>query len=95
VTPEELDRLVDDITGQLEGLVDDPEKPLGRKERRRRVLLLAKKEALERLKAAREHGDLNKETRASLDYSLLTEYGEKHPLLFNIIRSQLGWWAWW
>jgi hypothetical protein len=91
----ELQKLIDDISGQLGQLADDPEKPLDKAERRRRAVLRASLHALERAKAAAAAGDEHKEARARLDYSLLTEYGEKHPLLFYYVRAQLGWGLWW
>jgi hypothetical protein len=95
VTGDELEKLMQDIAGQIERLPDDPEKPLSGAERKHRAVLKARHEALSRMKAAREKGDLNQETRASLDYTLLTEYGERHPLLFNFMKARLGWRSMW
>jgi len=95
VSPEELQKLVDEISGELAKLADDPEKPLGRADRKHRLVLLARKEALERVKTAVAEGNVIKETQASLDYGLLTEYGERHPLIFNFMRAQTRGWRWW
>ena len=95
MTGEELQKLMDDISGELEKMADDPEKPLSRTEKRHRSVLRARKEALERVKAAAEEGNFAKETQASLDYGLLTEYGERHPLLFNLMKSQVRSWLRW
>lgn len=95
MTPEQLQELLDDISGELARLADDPEKPLGRADRKHRLVLLARKEALERVKAAAAEGDFKKETQARLDYGLLTDYGERHPLLFNYMRAQTQGWRWW
>jgi hypothetical protein len=95
VTAEELDKLMKDISGELEKLADDPENPLSRSERKHRSVLQARHAALERIKAAKEEGNFGKETQASLDYGLLTEYGERHPLLFNFVRSQVRSWLQW
>jgi hypothetical protein len=95
VTGEELEKLMGDISGQIEQLADDTEKPLSKAEKRRRAVLRARLGALEQVRAAQEEGDVNKETRANLDYTLLTEYGEKHPLLFNFVRSQMSGWMRW
>jgi hypothetical protein len=94
MTGEELAKLMDDISGQLKTLGDNVDKP-GRAERRRRAVLRARLAALEQIKAAQEAGDFNRETRANLDYTVLTEYGEKHPLLFNLVRSQVSGWLRW
>jgi hypothetical protein len=95
VTGEELEKLMNGISSELETLVDDPEKPLSYKERRHRSVLRARKNALERIKTAMEEGNFSKETQASMDYGLLTEYGERHPLLFNLVKSQIGIWLRW
>jgi hypothetical protein len=95
VTGEDAEKLISEISAELEQLGDDEEKPLSRAERKHRAVLSARKEALERLKAAIAEGDFSKETRASLDYGLLTEYGERHFLLFNFVKSQVGWRLWW
>ena len=36
---------------------------------------------------------MNQEVKACMDYALLNEYGEKHPLLMNFMKSQMGWWG--
>jgi hypothetical protein len=90
-----MEKQMGDISGQLEQLADGPERPPGKPEKKRRGVLRARLAALERVRAAREEGDVNKETRANLDYTLLTEYGEKHPLLFNLVRSRIGGWLRW
>jgi hypothetical protein len=95
MTAEELEKLTNEISAELEKLTDDPEKPLKYKERRHRSVLRARKDALERMKVAMEKGDFSKETQASLDYGVLTEYGERHPLLFNLVKSQMGFWLRW
>jgi hypothetical protein len=94
VTGEDVEKLLGEISAELEQLGDDRDK-LNRKERKHRVVLQARKGALERLKAAIADGDTGRETRASLDYGILTEYGERHPLLFNFVKSQMGWRLWW
>jgi hypothetical protein len=91
MTDEELDNLIKDMSGQLKQLTDDPERKLTKQERKDKYLLAAKIAAVEKIKAAREKGNLNQEIRASMDYNLLVEYGHKNPLLFNYIRSQTRW----
>ena len=95
MTVEELDKLINEISLELETFTEEREKTLKYKERRHRSVLRARKDALERAKDAVEKNDFNKETQASLDYSLLTEYGERHPLLFNLVKSQMGFWLRW
>jgi hypothetical protein len=92
VTEEELDSLTQELTRKIEELPDDPEKPLNRKERKHKLVLRARRQALERIKEAREEGDIQREARASLDYALLTEYGERNILLYNLMKARLGFW---
>ncbi len=91
----ELDKLIETISGELEKLAENPEESLSRAEKKHRSVLRARKAALEETKAAMEEGNLNKEIQASLDYGVLTEYGERHPLLFNFVRSQMKSWLRW
>jgi hypothetical protein len=91
---EEVDGLMGDISAELERLGDDTE-VLDRNQRKHRIALLARKNALERVRAAMAEGDSHKETRALLDYGLWTEYGERNFLLFNLVKSQMGWRLWW
>jgi len=92
VTDEELDNLSQEISGEIEQLSDDPEKPPGRKERKHKLVLQARRQALDRVKEAREKGDLNQEIKANIDYTLLTDYGEKNIFLYNFMKSRLYWW---
>ena len=65
---------------------------MSRAERKRRVVLRARKEALDKIKKAREDGSINQEARASLDYGLLTKYGERNIFLYNFMRARISWW---
>lgn len=94
MTGEDAEKLITDISAELERLGDDRDK-LNWKERKHRAVLRARKDALERVKAAIAEGDFNKETRANLDYGLLTEYGERNFFLYNFVKSQVGWRIWW
>jgi hypothetical protein len=92
MTDEELEKLIQEITGQMEQL-PGPEKSLNRKERKQKWLLELKLEALNKIKEAKKKGSLQQEMKASVDYTLLVNYGEKHPLLINYIKSQAGWYG--
>ena len=92
MTDEELETLQREVSDQIEQLADTPEEQLSYKERKHRTVLRARKQALERMKAAREKGNINQEARAGLDYTLLTEYGERNIFLYNIMKSRLFWW---
>jgi len=94
VTGEDVEKLINAISAELEQLGDEPEK-MSRRERKHWAVLRARKGALERVQEAIAEGDFSKQTRASLDYGLLTEYGERNFLLFNFVKSQVGWRLWW
>ena len=93
MTNKELDTLIKEVSEQISQLPESNEKKLSREERKRKVLLQAKSQALNRIKEARESGNLNQEARASMDYGLLEEYGDRHPLLYNFMKSQVRWWG--
>ena len=92
MTDEELDSLIKEFTEQLEQIPQEDRKhPLTKEQRTQRVMLRAKCEALNRIKEARGKGNFRKEVQASMDYNLLVQYGHKHPLLLNFIKSQMTW----
>ncbi len=92
MTDEELETLRHEVSGKIEQLSDTPEEQLNRKERKHRTVLCARKQALDRMKKARQDGDVHQETKAGLDYALLTEYGERNILLYNLMKARLSWW---
>jgi RPA family protein len=95
MTDEDLDKLTGEIAGQIERLPEDASKAQSRAERKHRLVLQARREALGRIKAAREAHNFNHEAKASMDYALLTEYGEKNILLYNFMKARSGWWPRW
>lgn len=95
MTDEELEKLMQELAEQIKQLHDDPAKPLSKAERKHRVLLQARLEALGGVKAAREKHDMRLEARAGIDYVLVTEYGEKNFILYNLMKSRAGWWHRW
>ena len=88
---EELEALMQEKSEQIAKLSADPEKPLSKQARNRKMLLELQKEALKKIKTAKEKGNFSQEVRAGIDYTLLTQFGEKHPFLMNFIKSQIGW----
>jgi hypothetical protein len=93
MTDEELETLLTEMSEQISQLSAKTEKTLSRQERKKKAILQLKCEALDKLKKAREKHNLNQEVRASMDYALLCEYGEKHPLWMNYMKSQMGLWG--
>ena len=89
---EELEQLIKDASEQIDKL-SDREQSLTKEERNRKIVLELQKEALAKIKAAKEKGSLTQEVRASIDYALLTRYGEKHPLLLYFLKAQHLWYG--
>lgn len=94
MTDEELEALMQEVSEQIDKLSDNPNKPLTKEDRKRKLMLQLKSEALKKIKTAKEKGSLNQEVKACLDYALLVEYGEKHPFLMNFFKSQMTWFGW-
>jgi len=88
MTDEELQQKLQNTSESLDKLPDS-DKPLSKEERRRKHMLLLKKETLLRIKLAKEKKDLNQEIKCNMDYALLEEFGEKHPLLLHLARVKL------
>ena len=91
MTNEDIEELIREVSEQIGKLSDDPEKPLTKEEKNRKLVLQLRGESLERVKVAKEKGNMQQEIRAGMDYALLTQYGEKHPFLVHIVGSQLRW----
>ena len=94
MTDEELEALIQEVSEQIKQLPDGSETKLSKEERKQKLMLQLRSEALKRIKTAKEKGSLNQEVRACMDYALLTQYGDKNPFLLNFIKSQIGWWGW-
>jgi len=89
MTDEELERLKVELAEQLEQLSGD-NKDLSKEERKKKFLLRAKDSTLDRIKEAREKGAVRQETRASIDYALLNEYGHRNWLIYNLAKSRMS-----
>jgi hypothetical protein len=94
MTDRELEETIGEISESLDKL-SNSEKPLTKDEKRHKRMLMAKKQLLRSIKKAREKGDRNAEVKTSIEYSLLTWIGEKHPVLLMflmpLVRSRYGW----
>lgn len=91
MTDEELQKLMEEVSGEVAKMPDDPEKLLTRAEKKHNRVLQARQRALNRIKEAKEKGNVNQEARACMDYAILTEYGERNPILYNLVKSQTWW----
>jgi hypothetical protein len=92
VNDEQLDNLTREISAEIEQMSSDAAKPLTRQERKHKLVLRARRQALDRMKEAKGKGDINQEVKANLDYALLTDYGEKNIFLYNFMKARLYWW---
>lgn len=92
MTDEELAGLMQEISEEIEGLPESDDKPLTGKQRKHKLVLRARHQALEKVKEAKEKGSINGEAKALLDYALLTDYGEKNIFLYNFMKARLYWW---
>ena len=93
MTDEDLAKLMQEISEEIERLPERKDKPLNRKDRKHKLVLRARNQALEQVKEAKKKGNFNRETKALLDYALLTEYGEKNILWYNLMKARLGFWS--
>ena len=87
MTDEEIDALIKEVSGELDKLADNPEKPLTGKERSHRRVLQLRREALKKIQVTRETGSLQQEVKAIADYNLLTEYGDR-PFLLHLMKAR-------
>jgi len=92
MTDEELENLTQELSGQIEQLPDDPQKPLNRAERKHKLVLQARRQALDRIREAKEKGNISQETKVYMEYALITEYGERNALLFHLMKVRLANW---
>ena len=89
---EELEKAILELSQTIESLPES-KVPLSRQEQRRRELLMARKEILGRIKAAKQKSQENEALYGSMVYGLLTSYGEKHPLLMYLANLKLNRWS--
>jgi len=90
MTDEELQKAIQEVSESIANL-SKPDDPLSKEERRRREVLLLKKDVLDKIKDAREKKDKSKELQHTMTYGLLTAWGEKHPYLMSLVQSSIRW----
>ena len=90
MTDEELLKEIQTVSEGIESLPKS-DKELTKEDRRRKYVLLSKKEALDKIRAAREKNDKSQELYQSMVYGLLTSWGEKHPYLAGLARANIRW----
>lgn len=90
VTDEELQKAMQKVSKSLDKLYNT-EKPLTKKEKRRRQILSLQKQTLQKIKEARAKNDFRQERSLSIDYGLLTTMAEKHPFLASFLRTRFKW----
>ena len=87
MTDEDLEREMQELSENIDELAKADS--LTKQEKRRRNILELKKETLGRIKQAKEKKNQSQEIKLTMDYALLEEYGEKHPLLLHFARIKL------
>ena len=92
MTDEELEKLAQEISGELERLDIDPGSPPGRDDDKHTRVLKARKKAIDNIKTAKEKGNIDREAKACLEYAIITEYAERSPLWFILARMRLASW---
>ena len=92
MTDEELEKLKQDISGEIERLTADPDSPPDKAGKRHILVLEARRKALDKIKTARESGNIDREAKACMEYAMITEYAEKNPWLFMLMRVRLATW---
>ncbi len=90
MTDEELQKTIQDVRESIENLPES-DKPLSKEEKRRRDILLVKKDILNKIKEAREKNELSDELYHSTVYGLFVSLGEKHPYLMGLVQANLRW----
>ena len=94
MTDEDIQQTTEEITEILDRL-SNSEKPLTKEEQRRKRVLSVRKQLLRMMKTARERNDRTQEIKTSIEYTLVTSLGEKHPVLLMflvpIVKSKFGW----
>jgi len=88
MTDEELDQASQELNEAIDKLSKCKE-PLTKQEKRRKFILPLKKETLQKIKQAKEKKDLSQEIKYNMDYALLEEYGERHPILLHLARMKI------
>jgi len=90
MTDEDLQEAIREVSESLDNLPKSADS-LSKEDKRRRQLLLLKKETLDRIKAAREKNDKDEELYNIMLYGLLTSWGKKHPYFISLVRPNLRW----
>lgn len=90
LTDKELQKEIKGVSESIDKL-SNSDKPLTREEKRRKKVLLVRKQILNMIKKAREKNDKDQELKSTIDYALLISIGEKHPYLIPLMKSKFDW----
>ena len=88
MTDEELEQEIQDLSEAIDKLSKSDD-PLTKQEKRRKYILPLKRDILQRMQQAREKKDRNQELKCNMDYGLLEEFGDRHPILLHLARIKL------
>jgi uncharacterized membrane-anchored protein len=90
MTDEELQQTIQELTESIDEL-SDTDQPLTKEEKKRKQILVIKREVLRKIKEDREKGKTYDEIYNSIYYNLLTSWGEKHPYLASLVMRNFRW----
>ena len=90
MTDAELQKLIQDVCESIDSLPKS-DKPLSKEERKRKAVLLLKKDVLGKIKEAREKNEKDNELYNTMVYGLLTTVGEKNLYLASLLKSNIRW----
>lgn len=87
MTDEELKQTIEELDENL-GAFPESEDSLTREEKRRKQVMLLKKETLKKIQEARAKNNINQEMRHAVNYGLLSSLGDKHPIWMYLLSSK-------
>ena len=87
MTDEEIVKTIQELRDDIEKM-SDPGKTLTKGEKRRKHILKQKEENLLLVKEAREKDNVSMEMKHMINYGLLENMTEKHPILAFFLRAK-------
>ncbi len=83
--------MTDEELQQTMQALDETLNNMSKEDTRPRRMLLYKKQVLQKIQTAKAKNDMRQEMKATMDYTMLITFGEKHPYLMMLMRSKFGW----
>ena len=93
-TDEQLQEALQEVSADMDKL-SNSEKPLTKEEGKYRKKLVMRKYVLDKIKEAKEKDQKDDELYNTTVYDLLVPWGERHPILMNIMMRLMKtkWWG--